>query len=119
MTIARVANTPYNLQTWEGDSGTITIRNIPNDSDDYVLYLEIRGKSKIEKEFPLNGESEMSIDITVEDTEALGPGQWPYGVKLVQGENENTLIPNLVIGGKATFIVNKKVVEGTTNANNE
>ena len=117
MTIARVLNTPYDLQTWVGDSGTLTIRGLPTDQDDYVLFVEIRGKSNVIKELQLNGEEEVSIDFTVADTEALGPGQWPYGIKLVQGESENTLVPNLKIGGKATFIVNKKVVEGSVNAN--
>lgn len=117
MTIARVLNTPYDLQTWVGDSGLLTIKNLPTEENDYTLFVEIRGKSTIIKEVALEGAEEVSIDFTVEDTEALGPGQWPYGIKLVRGESENTLVPNLKIGGKATFIVNKKVVEGSVNAN--
>lgn len=117
MTIARVINTPYDLQTWVGDSGTLTIRGLPTDADNYVLFVEIHGKQKVVKEFPLDGADELTIDFTVEDTEALGAGQWPYGIKIVQGNTENTLVPSLKIGGKATFIVNKKVVEGTINAN--
>ena len=112
MTISRICNTPYDLQTWDGDSGTITIKGLPTDANDYVLFLEIHGKNDVVKEIALNGQSECSIDITVEDTEKLGAGQWNYGVKLCQGGTENTLIPNLKIGPKARFIVNPKVVEG-------
>lgn len=112
MTISRICNTPYDLQTWDGDSGTITIKGLPTDVNDYVLFLEIHGKKDVIKEIALNGAAEASIDITVEDTEKLGAGQWTYGVKLCQGGTENTLIPNLKIGPKARFIVNPKVVEG-------
>lgn len=112
MTISRICNTPYDLQTWDGDSGTITIKGLPTDVNDYVLFLEIHGEKDIVKEVPLNGESQVSIDISVEDTEKLGPGQWTYGVKLCQGGTENTLIPNLKICPRALFVVNKKVVEG-------
>ena len=112
MTISRICNTPYDLQTWDGDSGTITIKGLPKDADDYVLFMEIHGNEDVVKEIALNGESEISIDITVADTEKLGAGQWQYGVKLCQGGTENTLIPNLKIGPRALFVVNKKVVEG-------
>lgn len=112
MTISRICNTPYDLQTWVGDSGTITIKGLPTDKDDYVLFIEIHGNQDVIKQYPLNGQSEISIDITVEETESLGAGQWQYGVKLCQGGTENTLIPNLKIGPKALFVVNKKIVEG-------
>lgn len=112
MTISRICNTPYDLQTWDGDSGTITIKGLPTDVNDYVLFLEIHGKEDVIKQYPLNGQSEISIDITVAETESLGAGQWQYGVKLCQGGTENTLIPNLKIGPKALFVVNKKIVEG-------
>lgn len=112
MTISRICNTPYDLQTWVGDSGTITIKGLPTDKDDYVLFIEIHGNQDVIKQYSLNGESEISIDITVEETESLGAGQWQYGVKLCQGGTENTLIPNLKIGPKALFVVNKKIVEG-------
>lgn len=112
MTISRIANTPYDLQTWDGDSGTITIKGLPADSDDYVLFMEIHGSVDVVKEIPLNGESEISIELTVADTESLGAGQWTYGVKLCKDGKENTLIPNLKIGPRALFIVNHKVVEG-------
>ena len=112
MTISRICNTPYDLQTWDGDSGTITIKGLPTDVNDYVLFLEIHGKHDVIKELALNGAAEASFDITVADTERLGAGQWFYGVKLCQGGTENTLIPNLKIGPKAKFIVNPKVVEG-------
>lgn len=71
MTISRIANTPYDLQTWDGDSGTITIKGLPHDVDDYVLFLEIHGKEDVVKEYALNGESQISIDIDVADTEKL------------------------------------------------
>lgn len=112
MTISRICNTPYDLQTWDGDSGTITIKGLPTDVNDYTLFMEIHGKKDVVKEIALNGASEVSIDITVEDTEKLGAGHWEYGVKLCQGGTENTLIPNLKISPKALFVVNKKVVEG-------
>lgn len=115
MTIQRVNNTMYNLQTFLGDSGTVTISNLPTDSDAYVLYMEINGKQTVTKTKPLNGEASVDVDISVQDTTNLGIGQWPYGVKLANGDEEDTYIPDLRVSPQALFIVNKKAVEGPTN----
>lgn len=112
MTISRVINTPYDLQTWVGDSGTLNIHGLPTDSDNYVLFVEIHGRETIIKEYALEGADSISVEFTVDDTEKLEAGQWCYGIKIVDGERENTLVPSLKIGGKALFIVNKKLVEG-------
>lgn len=113
MTISKIPNSNYNLQTWVGDSGSIRFSGFPTD-DDYTFYCEIHGKTDIVKEIALNREPSVIVDISVEDTEALGQGRWPYGVKICKGEIENTLIPD-IIQNQAFFIVNKKLVEGTEN----
>lgn len=112
MTILLVKNTMYNLQTFLGDSGTITIGNLPTDSEGYTLYLEVHGKETIVKEKALNGASETEIDFTVEDTTALGVGQWPWGVKISASDEEDTYIPDPRVAPQALFIVMPKAVEG-------
>lgn len=114
MTIQKVKNTKYDLQTFVGDSGTIIICNIPTDKE-YTLYMEINGKKKVEKEYELHMADIATIQITVQDTEDLGEGQWPYGVKLCDGSDENTYIPDLRVAPNAYFVVRKKIVEGTKN----
>lgn len=114
MTIARVKNSMYDLQTFLGDSGVLLIGNIPTDKPDYTLYMEINGQKKIEKSVALNGADNASIEITVEDTTKLGVGQWPYGVKLCSGQDEDTYIPDLRVAPTALFIVRPKAVEGVT-----
>lgn len=115
MTIARIKNSMYDLQTFLGDSGVLSIGNIPKDKPDYVLYMEINGKSKVEKSVALNGSDNASIEITVDDTTKLGVGQWPYGVKLCSGQDEDTYIPDLRVAPNALFIVRPKAVEGAIN----
>ena len=112
MAIQKVKNTLYNLQTFLGDSGVITISNLPTDSDAYVLYMEINGKAKVVKQIALNGEASTEVEFTVADIKSLGVGQWPYGVKLSNMQEEDTYIPDLRVAPQALFIVNKQVVEG-------
>lgn len=114
MTICRIKNSMYDLQTFLGDSGVLSIGNIPTDKPNYVLYMEIMGKDKVEKSVALNGADNASIEITVEDTTNLGVGQWPYGVKLCSGQDEDTYIPDLRVALTASFIVRPKAVEGVT-----
>ena len=113
MTIAKIPNTPYGLQTWDGDSGNLTFTGLPTDHDDYEFFMEVHGATDIVKTAQLNGESEVDVEFTVADTTALGVGRFPYGVKVCRNGIENTLIPNLSVSNQAHFIVNKKVVEGT------
>ena len=121
MTIQLVKNSLFDLQTYVGDSGILTIGNIPTNMPNYVLYFEARGKKTVIKTKELHGASETDIDITVQDTKDLGVGRWPYGVKLCTGDTEDTYIPDQRIAPEAYIIVRKEVVEGTINAeaNNE
>lgn len=112
MTIQKVKNSMFDLQTFAGDSGSVSIGNIPTDKTNYVLYMEIHGKKKVEKTKPLHGADSATIEITVGDTEDLGEGQWPYGVKLCADGDEDTYIPDMRISPSAYFIVKKQVVEG-------
>lgn len=112
MTIQKVKNSMYDLQTFVGDSGMITIGNIPKDLPNYTLYMEIHGKTTVTKSVALQGADETSIQITAGDTEALGAGSWPYGVKLCSGSQEDTYIPDMRIAPNAYFIVKPKIVEG-------
>ncbi len=115
MTLCLVKGTRYNLQTFAGDSGVLSIGNIPTDKPDYVLYMEIHGKEDVIKQVSLNGSDSATIEITVEDTTKLGVGQWPYGVKLCADGDEDTYIPDLRISSSALFIVNKEMAKGTVN----
>lgn len=115
MTLCLVKGTMYNLQTFLGDSGILSIGNIPTDKPDYKLYMEIKGKKTVEKVVELNGRDNTTIEITVNDTTDLGVGQWPYGVKLCSGEEEDTYIPDLRVAQNALFIVKPMAVEGETN----
>ena len=115
MTIQLVKNTMYNLQTFYGDSGTVTISNIPTDSPTYTLYMQVDGKDTVVKSKPTNSEESVTLDFSVSDIKNIGIGQWPYGVKLCQGESEDTYIPDLRIAPQALFIVKPMVVEGTPN----
>lgn len=115
MTLCLVKGTMYNLQTFLGDSGVLSIGNIPTDKPNYVLYMEIHGKEDVIKQVTLNGADNATIEITTNDTTTLGVGQWPYGVKLCSGKEEDTYIPDLRIAQNALFIVNKQIAEGKTN----
>lgn len=111
-----VKNTMYDLQMFMGDSGTLTISNLPTDSDEYVLYFEVNGKQKVTKRIELHGQAVMAIDITVSDSKALGVGQWNYGVKLcvesVGNPIEDTYIPDMRVAPRATLTIKPQVVEG-------
>ena len=117
MTIEIQNGFKYNLQTFSGDSGSVTISGLPTDSQNYVVYIEIKGKTKIEKNIALNGESLCVFSFTPEETESLGVGNWEYGVKICNPDLniEDTLIPDLRISNKAIFTVYPKRVEGTDN----
>lgn len=123
MTIQKIKNSMYDMETWLGDSGSLTIGNLPTDIDGsgWTLYFEIRGKETIVKEIPLTGQETVDIFISVDDTTRLGVGQWEYGVKLCsgvigqEGLIEDTYIPDIRVSKKAYIVVNPKVVEGVIN----
>ena len=119
MTIERVKNTVYDLQTFVGDSGNINITNIPTDKSTYVIYVEVKGKQTIKKSLALNGADNCQFFFSVEDTVALGVGSWEYGIKICDSAQnpviENTYIPDLRIGNRAMFFVYPERVEGIPN----
>lgn len=119
MTIQLIKNTMYDLETFLGDSGTITIGNLPTDSDNYTLWLQVNGKQTVIKSYALNGAAEQEVDFSVEDIKSIGQGQWPYGVKLSNGTEEDTYIPDLRVSPQALFVVKKLVVEGPVNTQNQ
>ena len=112
MTILLKKNTMYDLETFLGDSGTVTIGNLPTDSDAYILWMQVNGKATVVKQIPLNGASETEVDFTVEDIKSLGAGSWPYGVKISNMAEEDTYIPDLRVAPQALFIVRQEVVGG-------
>lgn len=118
MTIEKVRNTKYNLQTFAGDSGVIKISNIPTESPNYIIYLEIHGNNDITKSVVLNGADNCEFELTPEETLALGAGNWEYGIKICDSVTleENTFIPDLRISNKAMFIVYPQKAEGLTDA---
>lgn len=117
MTVERVRNTLYDLQTFLGDSGSITISNIPTDSQDYVIFLEINGKVAIKKSIALNGADTCTFDLSASETTSLGVGTFPYGIKICNSTDgsENTYIPDLRNGNRASFTVYPERVEGIDN----
>ena len=117
MTIEIQNGFKYNLQTFSGDSGSVTISGLPTDSQNYIVYLEIKGKVRIEKSVALNGASLCVFSFTPAETESLGVGSWEYGVKICDSTRgiEDTLIPDLRASNKATFTVYPERVKGTAN----
>lgn len=117
MTIEVQKGFRYNLQTFAGDSGSLTISGIPTDSQNYVIYMEIRGRTKLEKSVALNGADTCVFSFSVSDTLSLGVGCWEYGIKLCNTDtgDENTLVPDLRFSDKAFFVVHSEKVEGATN----
>lgn len=115
MTIEKVKNTNYDLQTFSGDSGSITINNIPTDSPDYVIYISIKGATEVSKSIELNGAETCTFTFTPEETKSLGIGTFTYGIKLCKKNTteENTYIPDLRIGERANFIVYPERVAGS------
>lgn len=119
MSIAKIKNTDYNLQTYCGDSGSIKLSGLSGITG-ATLYFEIKGNQSIIKEIALTGVNEVYVNIDVADTEALGVGSWEYGVKICKEVEsgvyaEDTVIPKLGTAcgcNKALFIVNEKRVEG-------
>ena len=117
MTIEVQSGFRYNLQTFSGDSGSITISGIPTDKQTYVIYMEVKGETTIEKSVTLNGADTCEFSFTSAETKSLGVGCWEYGIKLCDTETgkENTLIPDLITSSKAIFKVYPEKVEGIDN----
>lgn len=117
MTIEKVKNTKYNLQTFAGDSGIIRITNIPTESNNFIIYLEVNGRVKIVKSVELNGADNCTFEFTPDDTLALGVGNWEYGIKICNSSTgeENTFVPDLRLSSKALFIVYPEKAEGLPN----
>ena len=117
MTIEVQKGFKYNLQTFAGDSGTITVSNIPTDVSTYVIYMEIHGKTTIEKSVVLDGASSCVFSFTPNETISLGVGSWEYGIKICDSDTgiENTVVPDLRVSNKAIFTVYPEKAEGTDN----
>ena len=117
MTVERVKGTLYDLQTFAGDSGTISVSHIPTDSEHYVIYLEINGNETIKKSVVLNGADNCIFELTPNETLSLGVGTFSYGIKICNTNNgdENTYVPNLCKCNRANFIVYPERAEGIVN----
>ena len=119
MTIERVKNTVYDLQTFVGDSGVVNITNIKNDKTTYTIYMEVHGRVDLKKSIALNGADNCQFVFSVADTVSLGVGNWDYGIKIcdssVDPVVENTYIPDLRVGTTAKFVVYPERVEGIVN----
>lgn len=112
----------YNIFVRKGDSGEVIIKNIPEGNYKVSLGVVDPDSGDIIKEWSnfTGGNSQISIQIPVEDTESLGEGKFLYGIKLTLGDSETTVIPNAykTVGGflsiplPPTFTVLPKLVEG-------
>lgn len=113
----------YNIFVRKGDSGTLIVKGIPTDNNFKVSLGIVDPESgDIIKEISVNsmGATQVSLPISVADTESLGEGKFLYGIKLTLGTNETTVIPTayknaggcLNIPYPPTFNVLSKLVEG-------
>lgn len=113
----------FNVFVREGDSGSLIVNNVPTDAN-YKVSLGIVDpeSGNIVKEISSNSmtSSSVAINISVSDTESIGEGKYLYGIKLTNGTNETTVIPNayrnqggcLTVQFPPTFNVLPKLVEG-------
>lgn len=112
-----------------GDSGSITVIDIPTDDDYKVSFAVINPVGmKILQEVSVqsNNQEEVEIEIPVSFTTSLGVGKFFYGIKLTDSEGkEQTVMPmayededgNVGINNPNTFVVKPLLVEGgITNA---
>lgn len=107
-----------------GDSGSITITDIPTDDDYKVSFavinpvdMEILQEVSVQSD----NEEEIEIPISVSFTTSLGVGKFFYGLKLTDSNGEEqTVIPmayededgNVGINNPNTFTVKPLLVEG-------
>lgn len=114
MSIEKIENSKYGLQTFVGDSGTVLISNIPTDSLNYSLYLTIHGRSTIEKVAQLNGADNYTFTITPTETKQITAGTWEYAVKICNSQlgTEDTCVPDFSTERKALFVVYPEKVKG-------
>lgn len=112
-----------NIFVRQGDSGSVLVKGVPTDFN-YKVSLGIVDpeSGNIVKEISANSltSSSVSIPISTSDTESLGEGRFLYGIKLTNGANETTVIPNplknqggcLNVPYPPYFTVLPKLVEG-------
>lgn len=107
-----------------GDSGSITITDIPTDDDYKVSFavinpvgMEILQEVSVQSD----NEEEIEIPISVAFTTSLGVGKFFYGLKLTDSDGEEqTVMPmayededgNVGINNPNTFTVKPLLVEG-------
>lgn len=112
-----------NISCRQGDSGYVTVTGLPTDKD-YKLYLavsvpqtrEIVGEVTVQTEM----QDTIQVDISSAFTDKLGRGRFYYAIKLVDGENEYTVIPKafadkngeVAIANPPIFLVKRKLAEG-------
>lgn len=111
-----------------GDSGRITITDVPTDDDYKVSFAVINPVDMSilqEVSVQSDNEDEVEIPINVAFTTALGVGRFFYGLKLTDSMGEEqTVLPmayqdedgNVGINNPNTFIVKPLLVQGGTNA---
>ena len=119
----------YDLYMFQGDTGNLTIKGIPETAN-YSVYFEIRSMdgatSVFETIVESNYKSNVTIPLPASATDNVAPGTYCYAVKLCLGTcqgdySEETVIPPLkntsstpsTYKNKALFLIYPKQIEGT------
>lgn len=112
-----------NISCRQGDSGYVTVTGLPTDKD-YKLYLAVSVPQtrEIVGEVTVQTEMQDSVEVGIPSafTEKIGLGRFYYAIKLVDGEDEYTVVPKaytdkngeVAIANPPIFLVKRKLSEG-------
>ena len=94
-----------------GDSGYITITDLPTD-DDYEVSIGVFDPKDrmLLNETSINSDNASSVEIpiTTEFTKSLGVGRYFYGIKLTDGNGEEqTVLPGAIEDENGKIIMNQ------------
>lgn len=105
----------YDITIYKGDSVVLPISfdNLPADATGDI-YMQINTKAPIIKSKPVvvssDGKASATFDFTQAETLGIEVGSYIWGVKFVNGDNEDTITPSPEI--EMTFTVKEEVVAG-------
>lgn len=112
-----------NISCRQGDSGYVTVTGLPTDKD-YKLCLAVSVPQTKEIVGEVTAQTEMqdSVQVSIPSafTEKIGTGRFYYAIKLVDGEDEYTVVPKaytdengeVAIANPPIFFVKRKLAEG-------
>lgn len=112
-----------NISCRQGDSGYVTVTGLPTDKDyKLCLAVSVPQTREIVGEVTEQTEKQDSVQVSIPSafTEKIGAGRFYYAVKLVDGEDEYTVVPKaytddngeVAIANPPIFFVKRKLAEG-------